>query len=74
MTESFSYNPGGRRRPSGRLDQAIDAASRVFTDRGHRRTQTAMARQAGVSPGTRYDHVVGKEALFHLARERRRSM
>lgn len=60
-----------RRRPPDRLDQVIAAALRVFAEKGYRRTQMAdVAREMGVSPGTLYNYVTGKEALFHLVIDR----
>ena len=60
-----------RRRPPDGLDQVIAAALRVFGDKGYRRTQMAdVAREMGVSPGTLYGYVTGKEALFHLVIDR----
>lgn len=60
-----------RRRPPDRLDQIIAAALRVFAEKGYRRTQMAdVAREMSVSPGTLYNYVTGKEALFHLVVDR----
>jgi len=60
-----------RKRPEGRLEQLLDSATRVFTAQGYRRTQMAdVAREMGVSPGTLYGYVEGKEALFHLLIDR----
>jgi AcrR family transcriptional regulator len=60
-----------RRRPPDGLDQVIAAALRVFADKGYRRTQMAdVAREMGVSAGTLYGYVTGKEALFHLVIDR----
>jgi AcrR family transcriptional regulator len=59
------------RRPTDRLDQVMTAALRVFGDKGYRRTQMAdVAREMGVSPGTLYNYVTSKEALFHLVIDR----
>jgi AcrR family transcriptional regulator len=59
------------RRPTDRLDEVMTAALRVFGDKGYRRTQMAdVAREMGVSPGTLYRYVTGKEALFHLVIDR----
>lgn len=56
-----------RRRPADRLQQIIGASLRVFGEKGYRRTQMAdVAREMGVSSGTLYNHVTGKEALFYL--------
>jgi AcrR family transcriptional regulator len=60
-----------RRRRPDRLDQLVSAALRVFGEKGYRRTQMAdVAREMGVSPGTLYNYVVSKEALFHLVVDR----
>jgi len=60
-----------RTRPPDRLAQLIASAIKVFTTRGYRRTQMAdVAREMGVSPGTLYNYVESKEALFHLLIER----
>jgi AcrR family transcriptional regulator len=54
-------------RSSNRLAEIIRAALAVFMEKGYRRTQMAdVAREMGVSPGTLYNYVEGKEALFHL--------
>lgn len=43
----------------------------MFIARGYRRTQMAdVARETGVSPGTLYGYVEGKEALFRLLVDR----
>src|SRR5438132_676472 len=60
-----------RRRPPDRLQQIIHASLRVFGEKGYRRTQMAdVARAMGVSPGTLYNYVTGKEALFYLMIDR----
>jgi AcrR family transcriptional regulator len=60
-----------RRRQPDRLDQIIAAGLRVFAEKGYRRTQMAdVARQMGVSPGTLYNYVTGKESLFYLMIDR----
>ncbi|HKA56733.1 MAG TPA: helix-turn-helix domain-containing protein [Candidatus Binatia bacterium] len=60
-----------RTRPPDRFEQLIASAIKVFTARGYRRTQMAdVAREMGVSPGTLYNYVASKEALFHLLIER----
>jgi AcrR family transcriptional regulator len=54
--------------PAGRLEQLVDCATRVFIDRGYRRTQMAdVADALGVAKGTLYLYVESKEALFDLA-------
>lgn len=60
-----------RTRPPDRLDQIAASAARVFVARGYRRTQMAdVAREMRVAPGTLYNYVAGKAALFHLVIER----
>jgi len=60
-----------RRRPPDALHHLIAAALRVFAEKGYRRTQMVdVARAMGVSPGTLYGYVTGKEALFHLVVDR----
>jgi AcrR family transcriptional regulator len=60
-----------RRRPPDRLDQIVAASLRVFGEKGYRRTQMAdVAREMGVSAGTLYNYVTGKEALFYLMIDR----
>ena len=60
-----------RRRPPDRVQQIVDASLRVFGEKGFRRTQMAdVARTMGVSPGTLYNYVAGKEALFYLMIDR----
>jgi AcrR family transcriptional regulator len=60
-----------RHRSPDRLDQVIGAALRVFAEKGYRRAQMAdVARAMGVSPGTLYNYVTSKEALFHLVIDR----
>ena len=50
-----------------RLEEIVAGAHSVFASRGYRRTQMAdVAERVGVSPGTLYNHVDGKEALFAL--------
>jgi AcrR family transcriptional regulator len=54
-----------------RLGQIMTAALRVFGEKGYRRAQMAdVAREMGVAPGTLYNYVTGKEALFHLVIDR----
>jgi len=60
-----------RRRPPDRVQQIVGASLRVFGEKGFRRTQMAdVARAMGVSPGTLYNYVTGKEALFYLMIDR----
>jgi len=54
-----------RRRPPDRFQQLWDAALGVFTRKGLRRTRMAdIAREMGISPGSLYNYVESKEALF----------
>ena len=49
-----------------RLAKVIGGATRVFGEKGYRRTQMAdVARELGVSAGNLYNYVESKEALFH---------
>jgi AcrR family transcriptional regulator len=57
--------------PARRLDEVVEAASRVFAAGGYRRTQMAdVARELGVSPGNLYNYVPGKETLLALVLRR----
>src|SRR4051812_48687558 len=59
-----------QRRPE-RLLAIVDAATEVFAELGFGATQMVdAARAAGVSVGTLYNYVEGKEALLLLAAER----
>ncbi|HME71353.1 MAG TPA: helix-turn-helix domain-containing protein [Myxococcota bacterium] len=54
-------------RSAERLEQILIAAIRVFSAKSYRRAQMAdVAREMGMSPGTLYNYVESKEALFHL--------
>src|SRR5438552_18555541 len=54
-----------------RLQELVGAATDVFAANGYRRTQmAAVAKAAAVSPGTLYNYVQSKEALFRLVVER----
>ena len=60
-----------RRRPPDRFQQLWDAALRVFGRKGLRRARMAdIARDMGVSPGSLYNYVESKEALFAWLVER----
>jgi AcrR family transcriptional regulator len=60
-----------RTRPADRFQQLLDAALRVFAAKGVRRTRMAdIAREMGVAPGSLYNWVESKEALFHWIVER----
>ena len=55
-----------RPRPADRFQQLRDAALRVFAAKGVRRTRMAdIAREMKVAPGSLYNWVESKEALFH---------
>jgi len=50
-----------------RLAEILAAAIRVFSAKSYRQAQMAdVAREMGMSPGTLYNYVESKEALFHL--------
>lgn len=52
-------------------DAIVEAAARLFAERGLRRTTTAqVARLAGVSPGSMYQYFPSKEALVAAIYER----
>jgi AcrR family transcriptional regulator len=54
-----------RARPPDRFQQLWDAALAVFARKGLRRTRMAdIARAMGISPGSLYNYVESKEALF----------
>jgi AcrR family transcriptional regulator len=55
------------KRTSQRIATLIDVATRLFIDRGYRRTQMEDITQAmGLSPAAVYRYVESKEALFDL--------
>ena len=55
-----------RRRPPERFQELLDAALRVFAAKGVRRARMAdIAAEMGVAPGSLYNYVESKEALFH---------
>ena len=57
-----------RKKSEKRLEQIADGTVDCFTELGFRRAQMAdIAKAAGVSVGTLYLYVTGKEALLHLA-------
>lgn len=57
--------------PTGRFQSLIEAAIRVFSQKGFRRTQMVdIADEMGVSAGTLYNYVESKEALFYLVVDR----
>jgi AcrR family transcriptional regulator len=56
------------KRPSPRIASLIEVATRLFIERGYRRTQMEDITQAmGLSPAAVYRYVESKEALFDLA-------
>lgn len=56
-----------RTSPPDRLRAIVDAATQVFLAKGYKRTlMTDVAAALELSPGTLYNHVESKEALFHL--------
>jgi AcrR family transcriptional regulator len=60
-----------RSRPPDRFHQLRSAALRVFGAKGLRRSRMAdVATAMGVSPGSLYNYVESKEALFHWVVER----
>jgi AcrR family transcriptional regulator len=60
-----------RTRPPHRLDDILDAATRVFGRSGLERAKMSdVAAEAGVSQGTLYNYVESKEALFRLLLDR----
>jgi AcrR family transcriptional regulator len=60
-----------RRRPPDRLDQILEAATRVFARTGMENSKMSdVAAEAGVSQGTLYNYVESKEALFRLLLDR----
>lgn len=57
-----------RRRPEGKLEAVAEAALAAFSDQGYRLAQMSeIARRAGMSAGTLYLYVEGKEALLRAA-------
>src|SRR5882762_9146588 len=58
-------------RPKARLDDIVESATRIFGEKGYRRTLiTDVASDLGIAPGTIYTYVESKDALFHLVIER----
>ena len=58
-------------RPKARLDDIVESATRIFSEKGYRRTLiTDVASDLGLAPGTIYTYVESKDALFHLVVER----
>src|SRR5437660_2890444 len=55
-----------------RREQIIDAAMRVFAEKGFTRaTNRDIAREAGITPGLIYHYFENKEAVFHAIIEAR---
>ncbi len=60
-----------RARPQSWFSDLLEAATRVFIAKGYRQAQMSdIARAMGVSQGTLYNYVEGKEALFLLVCQR----
>jgi AcrR family transcriptional regulator len=60
-----------RARPPDRFQRLFEAGLRVFARKGVRRARMQdVAREMGVSPGSLYNYVESKEALFHWIVER----
>src|SRR3981081_4591323 len=58
-------------RPKARLEDIVESATRIFSEKGYRRTLiTDVASDLGLAPGTIYTYVESKDALFHLVVER----
>jgi AcrR family transcriptional regulator len=58
-------------RSAHRLEELVDAATTVFALKGYKRARIdEIARVAGISPGTVYNHVASKDALFRIVLER----
>lgn len=58
-------------RPKARLDDIVESATRIFGEKGYRRTLISdVASDLGIAPGTIYTYVESKDALFHLVVER----
>ena len=56
-----------RKQKSTQVAKLVEAATRLFIEKGYRRTQMADVTQAmGLSPGAIYRYVESKEALFDL--------
>jgi AcrR family transcriptional regulator len=72
QTDPGGRTPTGRRTRQGRdapdrLRAVVEAAVKVFAQKGFRRTQmTDVAKELGVSSGNLYNYVESKEALFFL--------
>jgi len=57
----------GRPRTGGKREEILDAALRLFTDRGyHGTTIPEIAAKAGVATGTIYSHFLGKEHVVNV--------
>jgi TetR/AcrR family transcriptional regulator, repressor of fatR-cypB operon len=59
--------PRGRPKTGGKREEILDAALRLFTDRGyHGTTIPEIAAKAGVAAGTIYSHFLGKEHVVNV--------
>ncbi len=66
--------PRRQARGQRRMEQLTDAAAVVFAETGYAKATTnAIAKQAGVSPGTLYQFFANKEALAEALAERYRA-
>jgi AcrR family transcriptional regulator len=67
MSHSFIITPMRRVNIEVRMEELIRCATRVFCEKGYQQTQMAdIARAMGLSAGTLYLYVEGKESLFDL--------
>ena len=63
--KSSPRKPRRTRDPEAKREQILEAAERLFCERGYDKTSTAaIARAAGVSEGTVFHHFGSKSALF----------
>jgi AcrR family transcriptional regulator len=68
---STSPAPRWQRRPEHRPEEILDAALRVFAQRGlHQTSLEEVAKEAGISKGTIYLYFKNKEELFVAAAQR----
>ena len=66
-----SPTPRWQRRPERRPEEILDAALRVFAQRGlHQTSLEEVAKEAGISKGTIYLYFKNKEELFVAAAQR----
>jgi AcrR family transcriptional regulator len=65
VTSGGTLPPGTEAKPSPKVQQILEAASRLFLEQGYGSTSMdAVAREAGVSKATVYAHFGSKEELF----------